>query len=282
MNRSSDRLRTIVQDSGARVILTTSQISNRPSFHGLGLTIENIDQIERDSRSVLMSPMHFLQKPQRWLNVISRYKGTTSGGPNFAFDLCLNKIRGESIKDLDLNSWEVAFCGAELVNSSTLRKFSAFLKPLGFRENAFQPCYGMAEATLLISAAKYNSNLEIYQIPKRNLASNDNNSNNVFQNKELVGCGYPIECDIAIVDNHGAEVEKGRVGEIWVQSQSIAKGYWNKEDETGKVFEAHLTNGKGPFLRTGDLGYLKDDNLFIAGRIKELIIINDRNYYRIF
>jgi acyl-CoA synthetase (AMP-forming)/AMP-acid ligase II len=231
----------------------------------------------------LMSPVDFLQKPLRWLEEISKYKGTTSGGPNFAYDLCVRKVTPEQLESLDLSSWEVAFTGAEPVRAETLEAFSAKFAPCGFRREAFYPCYGMAEATLFISGGLKNRELVIEKIDELALTEDCAVVTQDESAKTVVGCGYAWNNQkILIVNPETLTVCSSRkVGEIWVQGASVTKGYWQQEERTKEVFHAYTNDTKErPFLRTGDLGYQREDGeLFITGRIKDVIIIRGRNHY---
>jgi acyl-CoA synthetase (AMP-forming)/AMP-acid ligase II len=255
-----------------------------PPYHDMGLIGGILQPLYGGFSVVLMSPLIFLQNPLRWLQAISRYKATTSGGPNFAYDLCVRKFKPEQDPFLDLSSWHVAFNGAEPINYETLEKFTLTFAPYGFRPEAFYPCYGMAEATLIISGGLKNkppitkivrgTALEKNQIVTVNL-DEDNY-------RILVGCGQSLsDQKLAIVNPETlSQCPPGEVGEIWVSGSSIAKGYWNQPQETEATFNAYLSDsGEGPFLRTGDLGFIEDGELFVTGRLKDIIIINGRNHY---
>jgi acyl-CoA synthetase (AMP-forming)/AMP-acid ligase II/acyl carrier protein len=239
----------------------------------------------------LMSPADFLQKPVRWLQAISRYKATTSGGPNFAYDLCVEKIKPEQLSCLDLSSWEVAFNGAEPVRSSTLERFAATFEPCGFRREAFYPCYGMAETTLIVSGGLKTRPPVVRQFDGAALEQNrvvaaEGEQENL---REIVGCGQAwLDQKIAIADPEFlTPCTDEQVGEIWVSGPSVARGYWNRPEETEQTFRAYLADtgvsvaGRSPgsFVRTGDLGFLQDGELFVTGRLKDLIIIRGRNHY---
>ena len=230
-----------------------------PLYHDMGLIGNVLQPLYLGARCVLMSPIAFLQKPLRWLRAISDYRATTSGGPNFAYDLCTQKISVAERDSLDLSSWSVAFNGAEPVRAETLERFAEFFEPCGFRREAFYPCYGLAEATLFVSGASGPS-----------------------IKTSVVGCGA-LERDPEIVIVNPETLVRcapGEVGEIWISGPSVAAGYWNQPEETAKVFQARLVGSDGgPYLRSGDLGFVGSDELFITGRIKDLIIIRGRNLY---
>ncbi len=255
-----------------------------PPYHDMGLIGGIIQPLYGSLYVVLMSPLAFLQQPLRWLRAITRYRATTSGGPNFAYDLCVIKIAPEQRAELDLSSWDLAFNGAEPVRTETMERFAAFFAPCGFRREAFYPCYGLAEATLIASGGQKAARPIVREFQATALeqkrvvraAPEEKNS------RTLVGCGQSLpDQQIVIADPESLiHCSPDQVGEIWVSGPSIAQGYWNRPQETAHTFGACLADsGQGPFLRTGDLGFLQDGELFIAGRIKDLIIIRGRNHY---
>ncbi len=255
-----------------------------PLFHDMGLIGNVLQPFYLGIPCVLMSPVHFLQKPIRWLRAISRYKATTSGGPNFAYDLCLRKIKPEQLADLDLSSWQVAFNGAEPIRAETIEQFSTYFGKSGFRSEAFYPCYGMAESTLFISGGNHKKPPVIKAVREAELEENrvvlaEGDSTEV---RKLVSCGQAFsETTIKIVNPESkTECQPQEVGEIWVAGDSVAQGYWNQRELTEKTFQARTDNSKaGAFLRTGDLGFMLDGELYVTGRLKDVIIIRGRNHY---
>ena len=255
-----------------------------PAYHDMGLIGGLLAPLYTSCFCVFMSPMAFLQKPIRWLKAISRYKITISGGPNFAYDLCSQQITDEQMEGLDLSSWRLAYNGAEPIRSSTLSDFSSKFETVGFNSQVFYPCYGMAEATLIVTGKVVTE--------KPTLKSFDNDSLHEHRvvpvspgargARTLVGCGhvFPNE-DVAIVDSQTYKrLPSGEVGEIWVNSPSVGRGYWDKPALSQQTFEAKLADSQtGPFLRTGDLGFIQGDDLFVTGRLKDLIIIRGVNRY---
>jgi amino acid adenylation domain-containing protein len=237
-----------------------------PLYHDMGLIGNVLQPLHAGGRCVLMAPVAFLQKPLRWLTAISRYRGTTSGGPNFAYELCARRISPEQREGLDLSSWRVAFNGAEPVRAETLERFAAAFAPCGFRREVFYPCYGLAEATLFVSGGTPGREPRISEA----------------EDRQLVSCGHAWgDQRIAVVDPETTiEREPGQVGEIWISGPSVARGYWRNPEATEHDFQARLAgSGEGPFLRTGDLGLFREGELYVTGRIKDLIILRGRNHY---
>jgi acyl-CoA synthetase (AMP-forming)/AMP-acid ligase II len=269
-----------------------------PLYHDMGLIGNVMQPLYLGARCVLMSPIAFLQSPKRWLTAISRYRATTSGGPNFAYDLCVRKISPADRADLDLASWDTAFNGAEPVRAETMARFAEAFGGCGFQANAFFPCYGLAEATLFVTGgtgpgevrgaprvAAFDRALleagEARPLPAADPAS-----------RTLVSSGRAwLGQDLAIVDPATlTPCAGGAIGEVWVRGPSVAQGYWQRPAETAETFDGRLAKEPGepregaetnpaPFLRTGDLGFLDGGELFIAGRLKDLIIIRGRNLY---
>ena len=251
-----------------------------PLFHDMGLIGNMLQPLYLGIPCILMAPVAFLQRPVRWLQAISRYKATTSGGPNFAYDLCVNKITPEQRATLDLSSWEVAFNGAEPIRADTLERFAATFAECGFQRQAFYPCYGMAETTLMVSGGLKTTAPVLQPFQQTALARNQVIP--AVGDKILVSCGQILEDMQIVITNPDSLTccNSDEVGEIWVAGGSVAQGYWNQIEQTQQIFQAYLQDtGKGPFLRTGDLGFLHQGELFITGRLKDLIIIRGRNHY---
>jgi acyl transferase domain-containing protein/acyl-CoA synthetase (AMP-forming)/AMP-acid ligase II/acyl carrier protein len=254
-----------------------------PLFHDMGLVGMTLQPLYVGGACVFMSPIFFLQRPIRWLRALSRYKATTSGGPNFAYDLCVSKTTPAEREGLDLSAWEVAYNGAEPVRADTLERFTSAFEPHGFRRASFFPCYGMAETTLLVAAGARSRRPVSLALDADAMAlgaarAATHASATVFTS---IGCGQVSRDEkIAIVDPETrAECPAGRVGEIWVSGESVAQGYWKRPVETEETFHARLKRRSAHFLRTGDLGFLSDNELYITGRLKDLIVIRGRNYY---
>ena len=253
-----------------------------PLFHDMGLIGNVLQPLYLGSQAILMSPIDFLQKPLRWLKTISHYQAHTSGGPNFAYDLCLSKISLEQREHLDLRSWQVAFNGAEPIRAETLQKFRDYFLPCGLSRTALTPCYGMAEATLMITAKHQGTEPLFLSLDSQHLQQNQVKLNQATTSYHLVGVGQSQNhCQIVIVDPETYRTcDPDQVGEIWITGKSVAQGYWRNTRASRESFQAYLKDtGQGPFLRTGDLGFLYKGELWITGRLKEIIIIRGANYY---
>ena len=252
-----------------------------PLYHDMGLIGNVLQPLYMGARCILMSPTAFLQRPSMWLEAISRYRATTSGGPNFAYDLCVRRIKTERRAALDLSSWRVAFNGAEPVRAETLARFGEAFAPSGFRPEAWHPCYGLAEATLMVTGGTKPAPL-IVKARAEELENNRIVESEDENSRALTGCGTAL-LDQRIVIVHPEVLTvcaPDEVGEIWVAGDSVAVGYWRQPEATRSTFRAFLpATGEGPFLRTGDLGFIKNGELFVTGRLKDLLIIRGRNHY---
>ncbi len=237
-----------------------------PLYHDMGLIGNVIQPLYSGASCVLMSPVAFLQQPRRWLAAIDRYRGTVSGGPNFAYDLCLRRLAPAARAGLDLSSWRVAFNGAEPIRAGTLAAFAAGFAPQGFRSRAFFPCYGLAEATLFVSGTGAGAGSHV-------LAAEGGPAR---VSSGAVAWGP----EVRVVDPQTALPRaEGEEGEIWVRGGSVAAGYWGRPQASAATFGARLADGDGPFLRTGDLGFLVAGELFVTGRSKDLLIVRGRNHH---
>ncbi len=242
-----------------------------PLFHDMGLIGNLLQPMYVGCSCILMPPTYFLQRPIRWLQAISRYRATTSGGPNFAYDLCVDAIAPHDCEGLDLSCWGLAFNGAERVRAETVDRFSAAFAHIGFRASAFYPCYGLAEGTLIVAGGRKSD--EIHTV-SHNVSANDG------PGSRLVGCGEPLPGhQVRIVDPERAiELANGAVGEIWISGGNVASGYW-KRTPTEQDFVARLPGDDAAYFRTGDLGFIEDGELFVTGRAKDVIILRGRNVY---
>ena len=255
-----------------------------PSFHDMGLIEGVLQPIYSGYPSYLMAPVSFLQNPILWLQTISRFGVTNSGGPNFAYELCLRRIGEEERRSLDLSTWRVAYNGAEPVRAVTMERFARAFEGSGFRWRSFYPVYGLAEATLLVSSGRNAATPLLLPVDGEALEGHwvEVAGPRVEEVRQLVGCG-PVGggFEVAVVDpESGKPSAADRVGEIWLSGPSVAQGYWNLPQETAQAFRARLPDSpERDFLRTGDLGFLRDGEIFITGRLKDLIIIRGRNVY---
>lgn len=254
-----------------------------PFYHDMGLIGGVLQPMFAGAQCILMSPLRFLQRPALWLEAIFRYRVTTSGGPDFAYSYCVQKITAEQRKGLDLSSWEVAFSGSEPVRAATMESFSREFASCGFRSEAFHPCYGLAEATLLVSGFKRCASAVSKTFCADGLKENQAiPSTDSRQVTRLVSSGASSATDrVVIVDPTSLEPCADRsIGEVWVSGPGVAVGYWRKAGESELVFSARLSGDESrTFLRTGDLGFLDDGELFITGRLKDLIIIRGANHF---
>ncbi len=282
-----------------------------PPYHDMGLIGGILQPLYSGYPVTLMSPTSFLRQPSRWLEAIAHFKGTISGGPNFAYDYCLQKVSVEQCQSLDLSSWSVAFTGAESIRAQTLRCFSEKFVACGFDHNAFYPCYGLAESTLFVTGktaiapeviSVSRSKLNQGEVQTVSEIDGETAASEIQQNdvRQIVSCGrsirQPIETPrietprtetqrIEIVDPQtGVPCKPGSIGEIWVCGPSVAAGYWNQKQTTEAVFrnalgQATEKSGAKKFMRTGDLGFIRSGELFVTGRLKDLIVIRGQNYY---
>ncbi|MDN5871420.1 MAG: amino acid adenylation domain-containing protein, partial [Nitrococcus sp.] len=234
-------------------------VSWLPLFHDMGLIGGLLQPLFSGASLVLLSPRQFLEKPVRWLEAISRFGGTVSGGPDFAFRLCADRVSEEPLRGLDLSTWKLAFCGSEPIHPETHAKFATRFGPAGFDPRAQYACYGLAEATLLVTGSRKGRGLR--QAP--------------IGGNEIVSCGYiPQGHQLRILDSHGKRTDG--VGEICLAGPSIAQGYWHNPAATAATF-IELDGER--ILRTGDVGLLRDGELFVTGRLKDLIIVRGQNIY---
>lgn len=252
-----------------------------PLFHDMGLIGNVLQAIYVGSSCVLMSPLAFVQKPLRWLTAMSRYRATTSGGPNFAYDLLCRYVTDAQRDSLDLSTWEVAFCGAEPVRRATLDRFVETFQSCGFRREAFYPCYGMAEATLFITGGEKAKPPTCLTVAAAALEQRRVTLATAGRTQTLVSCGRPwLETQVVIADpTLGKPCGEDEIGEVWVSGGGIGRGYWQQPDLTEATFNAALHTGDSGFLRTGDLGFLHQGELFLTGRLHDVLVFWGFNHY---
>lgn len=256
-----------------------------PPYHDMGLMGGILQPVYFGAPSAVISPMDFIRRPVMWLEAVSRYRVRTSGGPNFAYELCARTITPAESANCRLDCWEFAYVGAEPVRADTLNLFARKFAPLGFKRESFFPCYGLAEATLYVSGGRPTVRYisagglrehRVVETPDAGQPQCDVDA------RAIVGCGRPAAAVGVSIVNPDTErsCETGSVGEIWVSGPTVASGYWNRPEDTRETFQARLAeNGDGPFLRTGDLGFVRNGELFVTGRFKDLIIVRGRNHY---
>lgn len=279
-----------------------------PHYHDMGLVGNLLTAIYCGITQYQMSPAAFFQRPRRWLEAISYFKASVSGGPNFAYALCCEKIKHEVMAELDLSSWEVAFSGGEPVHHHTLLKFSEYFSACRFSASAFLPCYGLAESTLYVSGKERESHYQVFYCDPNKLSQNQlfeacetsvlvdaqNTAENTRSDnqqepaqKPLVSAGLPSQNGQVVIVNPQTETpcRPGEIGEIWIAGPSVAQGYWAGHDphvfnntlsEHDELFKTPTHTG---FMRSGDLGCLIKGQLYVTGRLKDVLILNGHNYY---
>jgi len=253
-----------------------------PLYHDLGLMAYVLGAVFNDCLSVLMSPLHFLQHPYKWLKTISNYRATHNAGPPFGYELCVKRTTSDMLKILDLSCWKVAGIGAETVHMKTILQFSEYFKSCGFDPKAFRPTYGMAETVLYISGGVPQGNaltISRKALKQGEIVLVDNDSADLYP---ITHCGHAGEgFQIAIVNPDTCErCSENTIGEIWVKGPCVAKGYFQNESASKETFHAYIEKTmEGPFLRTGDMGFINDDKLYFTGRLKDMIIIRGKNFF---
>lgn len=254
-----------------------------PPYHDMGLMGHILHAVYIGFPCAIIPPLGILQWPVRWLKALTKYRADASGGPNFIYELCSHRISPDLRAGLDLSRWNIAGIGAEPVRAKTLDDFVAAYEPYGFRRNAMYPCYGLAEATLFVTGGNPHTEPVIREYP-RNLGQGDRfegGNSGAGEPQRLVSCGHAwLDQTVSIVDPDTRSPCPGQVGEIWVSGPSVAAGYWEQPEATAETFGQQFANGDDKrFLRTGDLGFQDGDNLFVVGRLKDLIIIRGKNFH---
>ncbi len=257
-------------------------VSWLPTFHDMGLIAGVVLPLVNGARGVLMPPVDFVRRPVRWLQAISAYRGTISGAPNFAYEMCRRRVTADELAALDLSSWDAAYCGAEPVRADTMDGFAEDFAPAGFERSALMPVYGLAEATLIVSGGPRRSGPRALEVDRQQLAQGRVRTAEAgTPSTSLVDVGPAASTvDLRVVDpDTGAECADGAIGEVWVGGPSIAQGYFQRPEESAEVFANTLPDTDTRYLRTGDLGALVDGHLFVTGRRKDLIIVAGQNIY---
>ncbi len=253
-----------------------------PPFHDMGLIGGVLQPLHLGIGSVLMASATFLQRPLSWLEAITTYGATTTAAPNFAFDLCVERIKPEEMRGLDLSRWHTVFDGAEPIRAETIERFTRAFAGVGFNRDAFFPCYGLAEATLFVAGGPWGQGASTLDVSRDALEQKRIAPATAGDRLRLVASGAPSDGQVVrVVDpSTSAVVPERRIGEIWIAGESVATRYWRSREDSDGVFGATLSDEPAlRFLRTGDLGFIDDGQLFITGRLKDLIIIGGRNYY---
>ncbi|TDC63750.1 fatty acyl-AMP ligase [Micromonospora sp. KC207] len=255
-------------------------VSWLPHFHDMGLMGGLLAPVFVGGDCVLMTPTHFLKRPVHWLQAMSRHRATTTFAPNFAYDLCLRRVTDEQLRELDLRALRACVNGAEPVRAQTVADFTRRVAAAGLRPDAVKPGFGLAEATLVCTMTPPGRAAVTLEVDREALGRHEIVPVAPGAGTALVGSGVPVDQVVRIVDPQTREVlDDCVVGEIWVAGASIAHGYWNRSEQTRETFHAYTSGGEGPFLRTGDLGFQRDGELYVTGRRKDVIIVNGRNIY---
>jgi len=261
-----------------------------PAFHDLGLIYGLLQPLFNGFQCYIISPVAFVQRPMRWLEAISRFRVTHTMGPNFAYESCLQKVTPEQLNTLDLRSWRMAMSAAEPVRKGTVDSFISTFAQCGFRSDSLCVAYGLAESTCLVSATHRRSSAGHYRERPRFLGLKDSAleqhraeeaHDGLQQVNYLANCGIPKpDMELLIVDAvKKTSCQQNIVGEIWIKGPSVAQGYWQRPQESSETFDNYLASGEGPYLSTGDLGFMRDNELYFTGRLKDLIIIRGENHY---
>jgi len=264
----------------------TTVVSWLPLYHDMGLIFGICAPFVVGRSAVLLSPMAFLQRPARWMQLLARYPCSFSAAPNFAFELAVRRTSDDDMAGLDLAHVLGIISGAERIHTATLRRFAARFAPFNLSEAAVRPSYGLAEATVYVATAGPGQPPKMvrFDYDKLSAGQAERCTDQAGGSVELVSYGPPRSSTVRIVDPDGSENPAGAIGEIWVHGENVAMGYWRNPRQTQSVFRATLPDATpetalGPWLRTGDLGVMSDGELFIVGRIKDLLIVDGRNHY---
>jgi acyl-CoA synthetase (AMP-forming)/AMP-acid ligase II len=257
-------------------------VSWLPLFHDMGL-MAMLHAVYAGAHEIILSPLELVSRPFRWLEAITTHRATVSGGPNFAYDLCASRISEAEREQLDLSSWRIAFNGSEPVQAETLERFTLRFAGRGFRHAAHYPCYGLAEATLFVSGAGRPRDPVCKSLSRTALADGEVRGDTSADAKRLIGCGQAFGGELVRIvhPDERRMLPDGSLGEIWVSSDAVAAGYWRNAPATAETFHATLAGAHQGrrYLRTGDLGFVDSGELYVAGRLKDLIIIRGQNYY---
>ena len=258
-----------------------SMVSWLPMYHDMGLIGNVLGPLAVGGRTALMSPHAFVRSPGRWLQLITRHRATMTGAPNFAYALAVKHATDALKAELDLSTLTVCYCGSEPIQAPVMQAFVDTFRPCGLQPGAFYACYGMAETTLLSTGNVVGGGTPVLRVDADALTRGVAVPSEAPTARAVVGCGYSTDGqELRIVDPETRlPVDDGHVGEIWVRGPHVTQGYWRRPELTAEIFEATLANGDGPFLRTGDLAFLHEANVYVAGRRKDLIIVRGRNYH---
>ena len=258
----------------------STMVSWLPLYHDMGLVGHIFAPFHSGSESVLFSPFDFIQSPIRWMEVISKYRGQVTGAPNFAWDLCARRMRATDITGLDLSTLRLAYLGSEMTNAETLRSFAEAARPAGFKAESLLTCYGMAESTLISTASPMDVFPRVLTFDRESVSGPSGRPREPSgdrQRREVVSCGRSVPGqELVVVDpDSRRRLPDNEIGEAWIRGAHIFAGYWGKDEEGARLDEADCEGG---YFRTGDMGFMRDGELFVTGRRKELIILRGRNF----
>jgi long-chain fatty acid adenylyltransferase FadD28 len=263
----------------------TTVVSWLPFYHDMGLLLGICVPILGGLRTVVMSPMSFLQRPARWIQLLANNSRTMTAAPNFAFELAVRRTTDDDMAGVDLGNILGVLSGSERVHPATLRRFTDKFARFGFRDTAIRPSYGLAEATVYVATRRPGDPPEVVHFESEKLSGGHAKRCSSASGTPLVSYGTPESTAVRIVDPETlSECPAGTTGEIWVHGENVAMGYWQKPQETARTFRGRLVapspgTPEKPWLRTGDMGFISDGELFIVGRIKDLLIVYGRNHY---
>jgi acyl-CoA synthetase (AMP-forming)/AMP-acid ligase II len=254
-----------------------------PLYHDMGLILSIVGSMYLGALCVLLAPSGFMQRPLAWLRAISHYRAEITASPNFAYDLCVARLRPDQMEGVDLSAWKIILVGAEPIRAATLDKFIETFAPYGLAASAVNPGFGMAEATLIVSMSPVGAGVDRRRLSRSALQANlVRDAADPDDAQALVGCGYPIpDSRLAIVDPQTLRrLPAGTIGELWIEGAHVARAYWDNRQASDASLHARIESEGGTWLRSGDLGFLDaQGQLFITGRIKDLIIIRGTNHY---
>ncbi|CAM4361382.1 fatty acyl-AMP ligase, partial [Deinococcus marmoris] len=254
-----------------------------PLQHLMGLLGSVLQPMYMEIQAVVLPTSKVIERPVRWLQAMSRFRACSSGAPNFAFQMCVDRIEPQDRQGLDLSGWKIAVLSTEAIRTETLDQFAETYAPFGFRRGAYYTAYGLSEGAGTFSQQSQTQQPLTLCVDAGALEQGQGRVDRSGMGRVLVGCGQPLPGqDIVIVDPDTAQRRsENQVGEIWIRGPQVADGYWHQPEATALTFQAHLSSGEGPYLRSGDLGFFHEQELYVAGRLKEMLIVRGKNLYAV-